>query len=587
MIPDKKIYKEIEDLLEIIYDKQIAKITLKKVKFLINKYRDRIPPYSIGKELDQTDVVLITYGDILKETGEKPLKVLKKFLDQYVTGIINTIHVLPFYPYSSDDGFSVIDYREVNRDLGGWEDIVDFGKKFKLMVDLVANHVSAKSLWFKKYKNGVSPFTNYFIEVENGTDLKEVFRPRTSPLLKKVRTLNGIKNVWATFSHDQIDLNYSNYQVLVEMIEILLFYFEKGARFIRLDAIAYIWKKIGTNCIHLPQVHLIIQLIRKVIDLIDPSLKLITETNVPHKDNLSYFGDGKNEAHMVYNFSLPPLILHAFHSGNAKHLSNWGKTLSIPSKQTAFFNFLASHDGIGVTPLRGILEEKQIIELAHSMEKIGGLVSYKTNLDASESPYELNINFFDALSDPNLHLNCEDAQIKKFVCAHATMFSLKGVPGIYFHSLFGSRGWQAGVKKTGQKRSINRQKLNYDEIVLELESKNSRRAKIFSQLSQLLRIRTKNAEFSPNSEQSILDLDDRLFSLIRFLSTSNKAFLCIHNLSPDNVNGFVDLTELFANREINIDKCFGQDWVEKTEKGMKFLIKPYSVIWVKVSEITK
>src|SRR5690606_35016656 len=108
-------------------------------------------------------------------------------------------------------------------------------------------------------------------------------------------------------SADQVDLNFKNPAVLLATTRALLFYVEHGAKFIRLDAIAYLWKEIGTPCIHLPQTHQVIQLMRAVLDEVAPDVRLITETNVPHPDNISYFGAGTNEAQLVYNFALPPL----------------------------------------------------------------------------------------------------------------------------------------------------------------------------------------------------------------------------------------------------------------------------------------
>ena len=173
----------------------------------------------------------------------------------------------------------------------------------------------------------------------------------------------------------------------------------QGAEFIRLDAIAYLWKEIGTACIHLPQTHAVVRIMHALLEQAAPQVRLITETNVPHTENMSYFGDGTNEAHLIYNFALPPLVLYTLQNGDAGPLSAWASGLTLPSQQVTFFNFLASHDGIGVTPLRGLLPESAIEELARRTLAQGGLVSYRSNPDGSQSPYELNINYFDALAD--------------------------------------------------------------------------------------------------------------------------------------------------------------------------------------------
>ncbi len=583
MTSDKNPLDKTQKLLERIYDKKTAIKAFAGIEKLVDKYKDRIQPFPNAKEYDQSDVILITYGDMIQKEGEKPLKTLRKFLNEKAAGLINSVHVLPFFPYSSDDGFSVIDFREVDPDLGEWDDIVKLGNDFNLMVDLVANHVSAESEWFRKYKQGLAPFKTYFIEVEPGTDLSKVFRPRALPLLKTVETNDGEKQVWTTFSQDQIDLNYANYQVLLEVIDILLLYIEKTAKYIRLDAIAYIWKEIGTSCIHLMEAHWIVQIMRNLLDFIAPFGKLITETNVPHKENVSYFGDGTNEAKMVYNFSLPPLILHAFHTQNANHLTQWADELIVPSEYVAFFNFLASHDGIGVMPLRGILENDEILELAHRIEKLGGYVSFKTNSDGSESPYELNINFFDALGNPDINSKDEDTQIQKFVCAHGVLFSLKGVPGIYFHSLFGSTGWPEGVEKSGQKRKTNREKLKLNNLISELKNENSRRAKIFSKLSSLLEVRRQNKAFDPQSRQSILDIDKRLFCLLRNQDNFIEMVLCINNFSPETINKSFDSSAFRIDCQAKVSILYGSGKVIRDGNNLEISIPPYDILWAKLS----
>ena len=387
---------KINNLAAEIYGQPDADLFCQELAQRIARYK--YPSYN--QDFSQKDIILITYGDMVARQGEKPLSTLHQFLGKHVSSVINTIHILPFFPYSSDEGFSVIDYKSVHSCLGNWNDISQISDDFFLMVDLVANHTSIKSEWFRQFLKDEKRYNNFYIIVPDREDTREVFRPRTSPLLTPFDTAHGKKYIWTTFSADQADLNYKDFHVLLEMIDVLLYYVSRSAKFIRLDAIAYIWKELGTSCIHLPQVHMIIQLMRLVLDHVAPGVKLITETNVPHKDNISYFGDGQNEAQLVYNFSLPPLTLHAFHTGNGEIFSRWASSLKTPSKTTTFFNFLASHDGIGVTPAHGILPSGEISDMAERVEAAGGFVSYKTNSDGSKSAYEFNINYYDALNDP-------------------------------------------------------------------------------------------------------------------------------------------------------------------------------------------
>ena len=378
--------------LSFLYGAEKAPQLLERAQKIVDRYRSRIPFGTT--ELTEKDSILITYGDQLTSPEEMPLQTLGTFCSENLSGVIGGIHILPFYPWTSDDGFSVVDYRKVDPALGTWDDLATMQEHFRLMFDGVINHISSQSEWFQAFLKDDPNYADYFIVVEDSPDLSRVVRPRALPLLTSFQTPSGEKRVWTTFSEDQIDLNYQNPEVLLEILDILLMYVERGATFIRLDAIAYLWKEIGTTCIHLPQTHQVIQFLRAALNEVAPYAQLITETNVPHTDNISYFGDDSNEAQMVYNFALPPLILHTFRAGDACALSRWTEELSLPSDHVTFFNFLASHDGIGLNPVRGILSADEIDELVEQTLEHGGLVSYKQNSDGSQSPYEMNINYF-------------------------------------------------------------------------------------------------------------------------------------------------------------------------------------------------
>ncbi len=561
-------------------DDQAARL-LDRVQALLADYRARISPRDGG--LSQRDSILILYGDQVQAPNEKPLQTLKKFCDEHLTDIVSGIHILPFYPWTSDDGFSVVDYRRIDPALGGWDDVSAM-QNFRLMFDAVINHISSQSEWFQKFLQDDSRYRDYFITVEGEPNLSQVVRPRALPLLTPFQTPSGEKKVWTTFSADQIDLNFKNPEVLLEILDILLLYAERGAEFIRLDAIAYLWKEIGTTCIHLPQTHAVVQFLRAALDEVASHVHLITETNVPHVDNISYFGDGANEAQLVYNFALPPLTLHAFHTGDARTLSAWAKTLTLPSNKTTFFNFLASHDGIGLNPARGILSNEEIDSLVNKTLAHGGLISYKQNTDGTQSPYEMNINYFDALSNPKNLLEAAfppprtvaetifetlDLQVNRFIAAHAIMLAIVGVPGIYFHSLFGSRGWIEGVKQTGRNRTINREKLQLDDLQRELADENSLRRNVFAKFSQLLKARSKTPAFHPHGRQTVLDLHPSIFAVERISPDEKSRVLCLHNVSQNQVSfstNYESAVDLFTSQEI---------------QSSNLTLEPYQVLWIK------
>jgi sucrose phosphorylase len=570
------------DHLTYLYGEMAGQAAFDRLIALIDKYRSRLASkrkrMKNGGYLTERDAILITYPDQVREPGKAPLNSLAEFCEQRLSGLIRGIHVLPFYPWSSDDGFSVIDYRAVDPEFGDWSDVARLGRNFRLMFDAVINHISSQSLWFKGFLQDNPHYSNYFICVEGDPDLSHIVRPRTLPLLTRFDTPSGPKKVWTTFSEDQLDLNYHNPDVLLEIIDTLLFYIAQGAEFIRLDAIAYLWKEVGTPSIHQPQTHRIIQLFRAVLDAIAPQVLLITETNVAHAENLSYFGDGTNEAQLVYNFALPPLVMHTFRTGNAGVISEWASGLALPPGRVTFFNFLASHDGIGLNPARGLLSEPEIHALVEQTRAHGGCVSYKSNPDGAHSPYELNINFFDALSDPQGG-EAITLQVDRFMAAQAFMLSLAGVPGIYFHSLFGSRGWREGVQQTGRSRSINRQKLERAALERELEDPESLRYYVFRRYARLLEARAASQAFHPFGWQRILEAGESIFAVLRLSPGEKQRILCLQNVSDCVQVAGLDFQDAFgADSNPLLDLISGQQVGPAIKPGIS--LQPYQTLWL-------
>jgi glycosidase len=576
----------IADHLAFLYGVGRAPAVLARLREVLAQFRWRTSVHAPStcpvpqERLSERDVILITYGDQVTEAGKSPLLTLAEVLETTVGGAITGVHILPFFPYSSDDGFSIIDYAIVDPALGTWADIERLGCEFRLMFDAVINHISAQSRWFQEFLWCNPEFADFFIVVEEGTDLSQVVRPRALPLLTRVQTAHGERLVWTTFSADQIDLNYANPDVLLRIVEILLLYVEKGAQIIRLDAIAYLWKKIGTPCIHLEETHRVIKFLRAVLDAVAPHVILITETNVPHEENVSYYGDGSDEAQMVYQFSLPPLVLHTFHTGDASRLSEWAGGLNAPSSSTTFFNFLASHDGVGVRPVEGILSHSEVQAMVERTLAHGGYVSYKAEHDGSQTVYELNISYFDALSDPHA-AEPLDLQVWRFLASQAIMLSLAGVPGIYVHSVFGSRSYRAGVEQTGRYRSINREKLHRDRLEREVADPASLRHKVLYPYLHIIRTRAAHPAFHPAGSQQVLSLDPALFVLLRGAPDGSESLLCIHNVSSAERLLRVDLDALaFSNAGHVRDLIAGAIFRVDTLGTLNLCIAPYQVLWL-------
>jgi glycosidase len=524
------VQARLQQRLTFLYGEQQALQTLHRVQTILGTYESEVDKRD-GKRLTEKDIVLITYPDQLRAPGESPLKTLGQFLTEYLEDLITTVHLLPFYPYSSDDGFSVIDYRQVNPDFGDWNDIEWMGNHFKLMFDAVINHISSKSDWMKHFMEGDPAYRDFFIQVDPNADLSSVVRPRDLPLLTRFQKNHGEIRLWTTFSADQIDLNYANPQVLLEIIDLLLYYIRRGASIIRLDAIAFLWKEIGTTCIHLPQTHQIVKLMRDILDEIAPHVLLLTETNVPHQENLSYFGDGQDEAHMVYQFALPPLILHTITTGDATHLTEWAAMLERPSQDVTFFNFTASHDGIGVRPARGILSESEIDRLISLTESRGGGVSYRRLEVHGRQAYELNINYFNVMNDPSEIADQPERAVARFLCSQAIMLTFPGLPAIYFHSLFGSRNDPKGVERTGHLRSINREKYLREPFEDELMQGESIRHQVFHGYKKLLQVRRSHDAFDPWGEHDVLRVQPGIFCNLRQSPDDRRRILCLHEVS--------------------------------------------------------
>ncbi|MDX8339471.1 sugar phosphorylase [Draconibacterium sp. IB214405] len=555
--PDTSFIKKIESRLKFIYKDKLDKTILADLLHVISSYQISS---SKGAKWNEKDVVLITYGDSIKNAEEEPLQTLRTFLNDNLNEQLTVVHILPFFPYSSDDGFSVIDFREVNPELGDWRDIEDLTKDYDLMADLVINHASSKSQWFKNFLKQHGKGKNYFITEDPATDLSQVTRPRSTPLLTPYETADGTKHVWTTFSADQVDLNFSNPDLLVEMMDILLGYINKGARIIRLDAIAFLWKVVGTTCLHLPETHEVVKLMRDVAEFINPDTVILTETNVPNKENLSYFGDG-DEAHMVYQFSLPPLLLHALHTGNSSYLTSWAKSLPQLEGNKTFFNFTASHDGVGVRPLEGLLPDDEKNTLVENMKGFGGLVNYKSNPDGSQSPYELNITYFDALK--GTHKGEDSLHAERFLASQVCMMSLAGVPAFYIHSLTATPNYYEGVEKTQHNRTINRRKWQLDELKEVLKNDTTQK-KVFESLQQLILLRKKQTAFHPNAAQEVLDFGNDFFVLKR--QSQEQSILAIINLCDEE-------------KEIEIPKGYGFDLIS----GDKFTsnkLNAYQCLWL-------
>lgn len=522
---------------------------------------------------DQRDAIVISYGDSVLREGERPLQTLKRFLDVHTGDALSGVHILPFYPWSSDDGFAVLDYSSVNEALGNWVDIEAIGASYHLMADLVINHCSGRSLWFENFLKGRSPGKGYFYTASPEDDLSQVVRPRTSPLLREVQTSEGTQHVWCTFSHDQVDLDFRNPEVLKQFVSILRLYMEHGVRIFRLDAVAFLWKIPGTNCLNREETHELVRLIRTLVEHVNEDAILITETNIPNRENLSYFGNA-NEAHCVYNFSLPPLLVNALITGDCTYLKHWMMSMPPAQNGTAYFNFIASHDGIGLRPAEGLLSEDELDTLVATMQHFGGNVSYRALDNGERKPYEINISLFDALQGTTS--GPDSLGVDRFVCAHAIMLGLEGIPGIYIHSLVGTRNDYDRVENTGHHRGINRHQWDYDTLADLLEQQDSSHSQVFRRIKGLLAVRRRQAAFHPNATQFTLHLGNGLFGFWRQSMDRRQSVFCVSNVTAQ--------VQPLALEVINLIDT--EEWVDLISGGASVSrhqvmeLRPYQTVWI-------
>ncbi len=587
-IPDKSS-SEILRHLEFLYGAEVAAKWLPEFERIIKVHHAHKSPARLARDsmmsaerlFSERDLVLITYADMFRDGSEKPLKTLMRIC----TGMMeapNTLHILPFFPYSSDRGFAIIDYTQVDCNLGDWSDIRQLAGSFKLMFDGVLNHVSSRSQVFQDYLDGRPDAAEYFIAYESPEDLtadqrSKIFRPRTSDILSRFYTINGPRYLWTTFSDDQIDLNYRNPEVLLAATEALLLYVRMGADLLRLDAVTFIWAEPGTECVHLDETHEIVKLLRTVMDIAAPGTALITETNVPHQDNISYFGNGFNEAHMVYNFALPPLVLYTFFAQDSGPLSRWAAGMEPPSDQTHFFNILDTHDGIGLQGAKDILDKNQIDLIVSSAKQNGALVSYKAVKGGGEEPYEINSTWWSVLSDKEANQTMEH-QVEKYVASRSISLVLKGVPAIFVHGALATENDWETYNRTKHPRDLNRAYIEADYLEEQFKTPTLKAQLLLERLRPLHVNRIVHKAFHPNGGQKVLLLHPGVFIVLRTAPDGERRILALTNISNGHCTVHApkaDLEGIDKWRDILGEKEFSAD-------GGKMIItlEPYEVLWL-------
>ncbi len=480
---------------------------------------------------------------------------------------INGVHVLPFHPSSSDGGFSVKDYAAVDPAFGSWADLHDLATEGRMMADAVINHVSAEGTWFRSHLDGDPAFADFFRVVPPGTDVSAVVRPRPgAPVTTFTRADGTAADYWTTFSADQVDLDYRSPEVLLAVCEAVFRYVVAGASAVRLDAVAFVGKEPSTSSIHLPMTHKIVSLLRSCLEEIDPGVVLITETNVPHDENLSYLGTPERpEADAVYQFTLAPLVLHALHTGDAGPLRRWAAGSEMPPATTVL-NFLASHDGVGVRPAKGWLRQDQIAKLAARCVEAGGVVNHAAT-EAGTEPYEL-ASTWRSLCEVGVDGPFTDRQVAdRVVAAHAVALSLAGVPLLYVHSLVATANDHRRAERSGVPRDLNRGRFASPAAFLERLRSDPVGRLVWPRLREMLDWRSHSPAFHPEAAQEVLDAPDGLLVVRR--SGEGESALVLTNLCGQS--------RLMAIGEGWVHPADGLPTTDTCEIG------PWATIWLRTT----
>ncbi|MEZ5245997.1 MAG: alpha-amylase family glycosyl hydrolase [Acidimicrobiales bacterium] len=481
---------------------------------------------------------------------------------------INGVHLLPFHPSSSDGGFSVEDYAVVDPAVGTWRDIEALASDTRLMADAVINHVSAQGAWFRAHLAGDAAFVDFFFVVPDGADLSAVARPRPGPPVTRfVRNDGSEADYWTTFSADQVDLDYRSPDVLLAVCEAVFRFVAAGASAVRLDAVAFLWKDAATTSMHLPQTHSVVALLRDCLDEIDPGVVLITETNVPHADNVAYLGTPERPgAHAVYQFTLAPLVLHALHTGDTDPLCRWITEISLPPGTTVM-NFLASHDGVGVRPAKGWLTVDQVAALAGRCVEAGGRVNEAATPGGSE-PYELAATWR-SLCEVGVGAPFDaDELAARIVAGHSIALALVGIPLLYVHSPAASPNAFDRVDASGVPRDLNRGRFPSPQEYLDALERDPIGSRVWPRLREMLVWRRERRAFHPEAEQELVDAPAGVVAIRR--GTGTDTALVVTNLTA-------------AARSVPI----GPGWErmdDRTPIGPTVELGPWAVRWLARTE---
>ena len=517
------------------------------------------------------DAVLITYADTVIQSGSPGLISLTRLVNGFFGVFSPVVHVLPFLASTSDGGFAVSSHDHLELRHGDWSDLAALADGRRLMADLVLNHVSASHPWVQQFLRDEEPGCDCVLEASPDDCWRNVVRPRSSSLFTRLQGPAGSREVWTTFGPDQVDLNWRSPAVLLGFTRLLDRMVRHGVRWLRLDAVGFVWKSPGTSCIHLPQAHQIVTLLRLLLDQACVDGVVVTETNVPEQENLSYLRGG-NEAHLAYNFPLPPLLLEAVIGGRADLLNVWLNRWPQLPEQTGLVNFTACHDGVGLRPLEGLMPEQRLLQLLISCEQRGGLVSHRRLSSGVEVPYEINISWWSAMADGGIdpaHL-----QRQRFLLTQLLLMALPGVPAFYLPALLAEPNDLGRFRRTGQRRDLNRPQFKLEAVERRLEDPDSEANAVVTALRWALEVRRQEPALHPDADLQLLSAGRADLVILRRCH-QGKVLVAVHNITE---------SRLTLDRR-GLEGCGEGSWVDcLSERSAplppRIQLEPYAVHWL-------
>jgi sucrose phosphorylase len=400
-------------------------------------------------------VQLICYADRLGGT----LQGLRELLAGPFAGLFGGVHVLPFFhPIDgADAGFDPIDHTQVDPRLGSWKDVQALAGDVEVMADVIVNHVSSRSPQFQDFsaRGKASPFDGMFLTLDavfpggaTERELLAIYRPRPGLPFTSMTLADGSRRVlWTTFTAEQVDIDVQHPEGARYLDSILAILAKSGVRIIRLDAVGYAIKRAGQSCFMMPETFAFIRDFSARAAA--QGLEVLVEIHSHYEQQLRI----ASQVDRVYDFALPPLVLHAFFKGTARHLKHW-----IAIRPVNALTVLDTHDGIGVIDAAadaadpaahpGLLPDADIDSLVETIhrnshgESLRATGAAASNLDL----YQVNCTFHDAMARDDL----------RYLLARAIQFFLPGIPQVYYVGLLAGRNDMELLARTHTGRDINR-----------------------------------------------------------------------------------------------------------------------------------